>query len=330
MLLFTGRSGTRVRGHSRRQVSSLPWAEAWNLFALRICHAPTIRHRPRPAAPVVAAPAPANHGRNWAEPRELQIEYVATGDLTIPSRQLRDHTTKSLAKVAASLREFGVVHPLVVDARNEVVCGVARLLVMRDLGIARVPVVRVTHLSDLQLRAFRLADNKVAEGVRWNKANLAIELPELMLADFVEVTGFSTVGIEQITLGDPTKPANLEETEELAEPEPGPAIARLGDLFRIGEHLLICGNAREPATYEQLIGAEKARMVFGDLPYNVKIAGNVSGLGKKKHGEFVAGSGELSPDGLPSSWPALWPSWSRSVPTARSTSCAWTGVTSWR
>ncbi len=255
---------------------------------------PIIRKRKAPSTAIVSGEQQiAALGHNSATGLSLQIQYVAPDTIRIPERELRRHPKKQIAQIEASIRRFGHLQPLIIDSQSTIVCGIARFLASKSLQLARVPVIRVEHLTDDELRVFRLADNKLAEGASWNADILAVELGELLLVPDceIELTGFDTVEIEQLTLA--AQPLATE-TEEIEEPSPGPSVARDGDLFRIGNHMLLCGDARKGETYVTLMGKELARMVFGDLPYNVKIQRNVSGLGKVKHGEFVAGSGELS------------------------------------
>src|SRR5262249_49639991 len=155
-----------------------------------------------------------------------------------------------------------------------------------NLGIPAVPTMRVGHLSPAQIRAFVIADNKIAENAGWDRELLTLELQDLSTAgEFdVTVTGFETAEIdllfEETSSEDPDK----------ADQTPGidwsqPAVSRVGDLWRIGNHALVCGDALLPATYGALLGPNRAQLVFTDPPYNVPIAGHVSGLGKVKHRE---------------------------------------------
>lgn len=256
---------------------------------------PKIRSRVRNAQPV-RQPMQVAHSHCWAKPLELHIEYVAPGDLSLPPRATRKHSQKQLAQIQASITKLGFLAPLVVDSNLRIVCGVARYLAATALDVARIPIIRVSHLTPDQLRAYALADNKLVELGQWDIPELAIELSELMLSDELEIelTGFTTVEIDAIVLGS-TKAADVAETETIEGPGEAPAIARVGDVFAIGEHRLICGDARQATVYRLLLlGDELARCVFADFPYNLKIANNVSGLGRVKHGEFVMGSGEQS------------------------------------
>ncbi len=158
-----------------------------------------------------------------------------------------------------------------------------------------IPTVRVDHLTPAQVRAYVIADNRLAELAGWDRNLLALELRELSVQpNFdVAITGFETAEID-ILIGDLS-----EEAPDAADVVPDidrsrPAISQPGDLWRIGDHYLLCGNASDAESYKRLLGSAKAQLVFTDPPYNVAIAGNVSGLGKSKHREFAMASGEMS------------------------------------
>jgi DNA modification methylase len=157
-----------------------------------------------------------------------------------------------------------------------------------------VPTLCLEHMTGGEKRAFAIADNKLALNAGWDEELLAIELVELdeLVVDFeIEITGFDTVEIDRLT-----SPADTRADPADAYPPPagGPAVTQLGDLFQLGDHRLLCGNALDDASYRRLLGTEKAQMVFTDAPYNVPIDGHVSGNGKTKHRPFVMASGEMS------------------------------------
>jgi DNA modification methylase len=225
---------------------------------------------------------------------ELVIEWIAASVLKIYERNARTHSDRQIAQIAESLKAFGFVVPIICDDQDVIVAGHGRLAAAKRLGMTRVPVIRLRHLDDAKVRALRLADNKIASLSGWSQELLTLELQELSVLDLdvdLEVTGFSSGELDIILDGE-TKldedPAdNVPELEERS-------VARLGDLWLLGEHRLYCGSALEEASYDRLLGGEKARTVFTDPPYNVKITGHVSGLGRIKHAEFAMASGEMS------------------------------------
>ena len=160
-----------------------------------------------------------------------------------------------------------------------------------------VPTVRVDHLTPAQIRAYVIADNRLAENAGWDQALLALELQELSIEfDFdVTVTGFETAEIDLLI--SELDHGKLDEAD--AAPivdRSSPAVSRPGDLWHIGNHVLLCNDALKATSYRTLLGTQKARLVFTDPPYNVPIAGHVSGLGNVKHREFAMACGEMSPE----------------------------------
>jgi DNA modification methylase len=147
------------------------------------------------------------------------------------------------------------------------------------------------HLNQAELRAYVIADNRLAERAGWDKEILALELNELMDLNFdVEITGFDAPEIEMILDGDDHSSTAKDDT--LPDLLPSHIVTKPGDLWVLGEHRLICGDARERGAFTKLLGDNTAQLVFVDPPYNVKIQGNVSGNGRVKHREFVQASGE--------------------------------------
>src|SRR5262249_28100357 len=157
------------------------------------------------------------------------------------------------------------------------------------LGIDMVPTCQLSHLSEAEKRAYVLADNKLAEHAEWDREMLAIELQGLIELDVdIELTGFEMAEIDLI----------LEEAREASgeangpegqapESSTGPAVSRLGDLWQLGAHRLLCGDARDKAAYDQLLAGAEAEFVFTDPPYNVAIDGHVCGLGSVRHRNFA-------------------------------------------
>jgi len=195
---------------------------------------------------------------------ELVIEWIAASVLKIYERNARTHSDRQIAQIAESLKAFGFVVPIICDDQDVIVAGHGRLAAAKRLGMTRVPVIRLRHLDDAKVRALRLADNKIASLSGWSQELLTLELQELSVLDLdfdLEVTGFSSGELDIILDGE-TKldedPAdNVPELEERS-------VARLGDLWLLGEHRLYCGSALEEASYDRLLGGEKARTAFTD------------------------------------------------------------------
>src|SRR5665811_222820 len=225
----------------------------------------------------------------------LRITYKDPAQLRPRARNPRTHTAEQLRQLAANFKEFGFVNPILVDGTDGIIAGQGRAEAAKLIGMSDVPTVRVDHLTPAQIRAYVIADNKLAENAGWNRELLTLELQELSVElNFdVTVTGFETAEIDllisELNEGTP------DEADELpAINRSVPAVSRLGDRWRIGDHFLLCGDALKTDSYVNLLGAQKAQMVFTDPPYNVAISGNVSGLGKVKHPEFAMACGEMS------------------------------------
>jgi glycosyl transferase family 1/ParB-like nuclease family protein len=225
----------------------------------------------------------------------LTIHYKNVALLRSRKRNPRTHTPKQIRQIAASIKEFGFVNPVLVDGFNGIIAGHGRVEAAKLLGMSDIPTVCVDHLTPTEIRAYVIADNRLAELAGWDRELLALELQELLVQpNFdVAVTGFDTAEVD-ILIGELSEDAPDEADELPAIDRSQPSVSRPGDLWRVGDHYLLCGNALEEQSYRRLLGDTKAQMVFTDPPYNVAIGGNVSGLGKHKHGEFAMGSSEMS------------------------------------
>ena len=145
------------------------------------------------------------------------------------------------------------------------------------------------------MRAYRLADNKIAANAGWDDELLKIELDSLTSVDIdfdVDLTGFSTTEVDLI-LGNDVVPSSGDEV--IPNPSPGNAVSRPGDIFCLRTHRVIVGDCRNPEVIDQLMDGAQARVVISDPPYNVRVAGHISGLGKNQHREFIMASGEMTP-----------------------------------
>jgi DNA modification methylase len=223
------------------------------------------------------------------------VTYKNPADLKPRANNPRTHSKKQVEQIAVSIKTFGFVNPVLIDGSDGIIAGHGRVEAAKLLGMTDVPVIRVDHLTPAQIRAYVIADNKLAENAGWDRGLLALELQELSVdLNFdVTITGFETAEIDLLIHDlDQQRPDEADDVPEVD--RSAPAISRLGDLWRIGNHRLLCGDALNKNDYAKLLGAEKAQMVFTDPPYNVAIAGNMSGLGKRKHREFAMASGEMS------------------------------------
>jgi DNA modification methylase len=211
-------------------------------------------------------------------------------------RNARTHSKKQVKQIARSIERFGFTNPVLVSDEGEIIAGHGRVEAARLLGWKTVPTLALSHLSEAERRAYVLADNKLALNAGWDRDILAIELQALTDLEFdVELTGFSLAEIDLVldeaSDADPDKGDEPEDAVAFATGRP---VSRLGDLWLLGRHRLLCGDARSRADFDALMEEEKADLVFTDPPYNVKIDGNVCGLGSVRHREFAFASGEMS------------------------------------
>lgn len=226
--------------------------------------------------------------------RDLHIEFPELGRLQKNPNNSRIRGESQYRALERSITEFGFVNPVLVDDEYRVICGHGRLEAARRLGMEHVPVIRLSHLSEVQRRAYIIADNALAEKSGWSKELLRSELQGLVELGYdAELTGFDTVEIDTLLSfeGDASKAADDNEQVEL--PDEREPLSRLCDHWLVGRHHLLVGDARDPNAYEQLLAGNRAECTFTDPPYNAA-ARNISGLGKVRHGPFVMGSGELS------------------------------------
>ncbi len=228
---------------------------------------------------------------------KLVLEKIAITALRPWARNARTHSKKQINQLAESMRTFGFTNPVLIDNENTILAGHGRVEAARQLKIDRVPCVRLENMTLAQKRAYVLADNKLALNAGWDEEVLAEELQSLLEIDLdfdIGVLGFSIPEIDNLMEGLNPEEAGDPLEDQLPAVEDGNVVSRPGDIWQLGPHRLICGNALEAETYERLLAGAKARMVFTDPPYNVAIDGNVGGLGAIKHREFAMASGEMS------------------------------------
>jgi DNA modification methylase len=223
------------------------------------------------------------------------VTMLPVAKLRPNSRNARTHSKKQLRQIADSIDRFGWTYPILIDENGTILAGHGRYQAAQMLGLKEVPVITVAHLSEAEKRALVLADNKIAENAGWDREILAAELGELanLLPELdltLDITGFAPAEIDNL-LGD-----LVDREDDPADDHPEIAkvsVSRPGDLWVLGQHRLLCGDATNAADVAVLMGGELAAMMFSDPPYNVRVA-SIQGRGAIKHREFVAGSGEMS------------------------------------
>ena len=223
----------------------------------------------------------------------MNFENRPTHSLRPYARNARTHSPKQIKQIARSIERFGFNNPLLIDDEDQIIAGHGRLLAAKQLNMKTVPCVRLSHLTEADKKAYVIADNRLAEKSGWDNEILAIELQHLVDIGFdVDLTGFEPAETDLIIegIGDESEqPENL-----VPAGSDGPAVSRLGDVWQLGKHMLVCGDSTEAATYRLLMADERAEFIFTDPPYNVRIDGHVSGLGRIRHREFAMASGEMN------------------------------------
>ncbi len=221
---------------------------------------------------------------------KLKIEYRPIASIKPYAGNARKHPKAQIKRIAVSLRAFGWTNPLIVGDDDDLLCGHGRLEAAKLNGDKTVPVISLAHLSGADRKVYIIADNRLAEEAEWSKSTLRSELSGLAELGYeLELTGFDTIEIDTVLAmdGEELDENEVELPDEKAEP-----VSRVGDLWSIGDHRLFVGGARDPASYETLLGNDRAELIATDPPYGCAIENNVSGNGKVKHENFVMGAGE--------------------------------------
>lgn len=230
----------------------------------------------------------------------LQITHRRVESLQPDPRNARIHSKKQVKQIARSIEAFGFNVPILVDRVGKVIAGHGRLLACKDLGWEEVPTIALEHLSEAQAKAYRIADNRLTEISDWDDRLLAEQLKELSLVDLdfsLEAIGFDMGEIDfRIESLDVSGGPNGEKdpADDLPEVPAGDPVSKVGDLWLLGRHRLVCGDALEEDDLAKLMDGRKAATVFVDPPYNVPIDGHCTGLGTVRHREFAMACGEMS------------------------------------
>jgi DNA modification methylase len=226
----------------------------------------------------------------------MKIDTTPVRELRPYPNNARTHSKRQIQQIANSIQKFGFCNPVLIDDAKQIIAGHGRVEAAKLLGIDAVPTCRLSHLSEADKRAYILADNKLAEKAGWDKELLAIELQGLIDLDFkIELTGFEMPEIDLIL--EDAREANAAPSgpeDHVPQYPSGPVVTQARDLWVLGNHRLLCADARDQTASESLLEGAKAEFVFTDPPYNVAIDGNVCGLGRIRHRDFAMGSGEMS------------------------------------
>lgn len=233
----------------------------------------------------------------YNEKEDLKINYVEIAKLKPYERNAKIHSKKQIAKIIQSMKTFGVVTPILTNKNFEIIAGHGRFEALKELGYEKIPIIMLEHLSESQVKAYRLADNKIAQDASYDNNLLKIELQELVLSNDVVITdtGFDIAEVDEIIIdGYGDKNEKIDVADEIDNAGEVEKRVQSGDIWKLGKHLLLCSDSLKVESYQELMSKNKASLVITDAPYNVKIQGHVCGKGKTKHKEFMMASGEMS------------------------------------
>jgi DNA modification methylase len=228
-------------------------------------------------------------------PRLGPIEFVPPSQVRPYPGTARKHPRRKLKALSRNLTEFGILAPIIVDDNYVVIDGHALVEVAKRLNFSEIPVIRLSHLTEPQVIAIRLALNRLTENAEWDMEKVAIDLQSLIEFDYkVDLSGFEIPEADLIIENAfaTVPPVAADHIPSIA--DDGETVCRPGDLWWLGVHRLLCGDARSKADYEHLMCGNLAEIVFTDPPYNVSIQKHAGGKGALKHAEFAMASGEMS------------------------------------
>jgi DNA modification methylase len=248
---------------------------------------------PPPAAPPRSDAPVRTNGTSAPRGLKDKITWVAIGDLKPFPGNPRRHPEDQIARLMQSIDRVWT-NPILIDETRTILAGHARLEAAKRLGRSEVPTLTIAGLTEAEKRAVVIADNRLPEQAVWDFDLLREHFKELIELDFdVELTGFSTGEIDLVLDGKPM-PATDDPADDLTGLGEGPAVSRPGDVWELGRHRLICGDALRDTSYQAVLQGELAQMVVTDPPYNVPIKGHAVGRGKTRHREFTMAAGEMS------------------------------------
>ena len=224
----------------------------------------------------------------------MQIEYLAPDSIHENPTNPRKHPENQLRQLQKIIEQVGFINPIIIDQDNQIIAGHARKIIAARLGLEQVPTLRVDNLTESQLKAYMLADNKLVENAEWDNELLQVNIQFLVDLSFdMEATGFSSTEVDLIL--QPMPISELKDPDPGALPDASETVTQIGDEFELVKHRILCGDVRSQLAIQQFVGDRQVDMVITDPPYNVAVNGHVSGLGKHQHAEFAMASGEMDP-----------------------------------
>lgn len=224
-----------------------------------------------------------------------KLETVPIASLHSHDRNARTHSKSQIEQIRRSIERFGFTNPVLIDGLNSIIAGHGRVAAAKELKLREVPVVRLEHLSEVERRAYVIADNRLAELAGWDKELLQLELGSILTADAefdLALTGFDGGELEALLNATDTSASKTDDVPEVSADEA--TVTATGDMWMLGNHRILCGDARNAGAYATLLGNDRAQLVITDPPYNVPVSGHICGLGKVQHREFAMASGEMS------------------------------------
>ena len=226
----------------------------------------------------------------------IEILYPLIPAVKPSPHAARQHNRHQRRKLKSLLTKFGQVTPIIVDENYVIVDGHAVYETIRELGYDEIAVVVVANRTEAEIRALRLALNRVSQDTQWDAPQLKAEFEALIALSFdLDLTGFDAVEVDMALSIDAPIGNTVEEIAAAdVDPQVGPTVTQPGDVWHLGRHVVACGDARDAGHLRALVAEAHVTVVFSDPPYNVKIDGFVSGLGKNQHREFAMASGEMS------------------------------------
>jgi DNA modification methylase len=229
---------------------------------------------------------------------KIEIEYRAIATLSLDPKNPRLHSKKQIRQITKSIEVFGFLVPVLVDSRGQLIAGHGRVLAAQRLGMTDVPTIKLEHLTEPQLIAFMIADNRLTQNSIWDERLLGEQFKALSVLELdfaVDVTGFEIGEIDLLIEGLTPDSCGKEDTA-VAVPDSRvkPHVTQTGDTWGMDRHRVCCGDARAETAYSALLQGRRAAAVFSDPPYNNRIDGYVAGFGKIHHAEFPMACGEMS------------------------------------
>ena len=227
-----------------------------------------------------------------------KVEYWPLERLKPDSKNARKHSQAQINALVRVILAFGFLVPILIDEIGRILAGHGRYSAAKTIGMAEVPVLQVNHLSEAEKRAFAIADNKLGDLSTWEPKILGeqfVAIAEIDPCIDLRITGFGTGELDQLMIGEAGADETADALPAISKTRP---VSQVGDLFQLGDHRLLCGDAGSLTNFDALMAGKRADQVLTDPPYNVRIKGHVSGKGRVQHREFAMASGELSPAGF--------------------------------